>query len=104
VNTGSVAGIEGSKNLLDYSMTKGGIRAFTRSLAGSLMERGIRVNADRARPGLDASTRPTRKTKVAKFGHQSKMKRAAQPGELAPSTSRARWRAARRATAEPSGN
>jgi NAD(P)-dependent dehydrogenase (short-subunit alcohol dehydrogenase family) len=27
VNTGSVTGIEGSKNLLDYSMTKGGIHA-----------------------------------------------------------------------------
>ena len=34
-----------SKALLDYSMTRGGIHAFTRSLAGSLMERGIRVNA-----------------------------------------------------------
>jgi NAD(P)-dependent dehydrogenase (short-subunit alcohol dehydrogenase family) len=45
VNTGSVTGIEGSKNLLDYSMTKGGIHAFTRSLAASLMDRGIRVNA-----------------------------------------------------------
>ena len=38
VNTGSVTGIEGSKALLDYSMTKGGIHAFTRSLAGSLMD------------------------------------------------------------------
>ena len=31
--------------LLDYSMTKGGIHAFTRSLATSLIPRGIRVNA-----------------------------------------------------------
>jgi NAD(P)-dependent dehydrogenase (short-subunit alcohol dehydrogenase family) len=30
INTGSVVGIEGSKNLLDYSTTKGGIHAFTR--------------------------------------------------------------------------
>lgn len=33
VNTGSVTGIEGSKELIDYSMTKGGIHAFTRALS-----------------------------------------------------------------------
>ena len=33
IMTGSVTGIEGSKKLLDYSMTKGGIHAFTRSLS-----------------------------------------------------------------------
>jgi len=42
--TGSITGIEGSKYLLDYAMTKGGIHAFARSLAGSLIDRGIRVN------------------------------------------------------------
>src|SRR4029078_479256 len=45
INTGSVTGIMGSKDLLDYSMTKGGIHAFTRSLATHLVPRGIRVNA-----------------------------------------------------------
>ena len=35
----------GSKELLDYSMTKGGIHAFTRSLAAHLIDEGIRVNA-----------------------------------------------------------
>jgi NAD(P)-dependent dehydrogenase (short-subunit alcohol dehydrogenase family) len=45
INTGSVTGIEGSKNLVDYSMTKGGIHAFTRALAGNLLDKGIRVNA-----------------------------------------------------------
>ena len=45
VNTGSVAGLLGNKSLLDYSMTKGGIHAFTRSLATNLVARGIRVNA-----------------------------------------------------------
>jgi NAD(P)-dependent dehydrogenase (short-subunit alcohol dehydrogenase family) len=45
INTGSVTGIMGSKDLLDYSMTKGGIHAFTRSLATHLIPKGIRVNA-----------------------------------------------------------
>ncbi len=41
VNTGSVTGLLGSESLLDYSMTKGGIHAFTRSLATQLVPRGI---------------------------------------------------------------
>jgi hypothetical protein len=45
VMTGSVTGLLGNKDLLDYSMTKGGIHAFTRSLATHLIDRGIRVNA-----------------------------------------------------------
>ena len=32
VMTGSVTGLLGNKDLLDYSLTKGGIHAFTRSL------------------------------------------------------------------------
>ena len=42
INTGSVTGLLGSQQLLDYSMTKGGIHAFTRSLATQLVPRGIR--------------------------------------------------------------
>lgn len=45
INTGSVTGLEGSAQLLDYSATKGAIHAFTKSLANKLLERGIRVNA-----------------------------------------------------------
>ena len=45
VMTGSVTGLLGNKNLLDYSMTKGGIHAFVRSLATHLIDKGIRVNA-----------------------------------------------------------
>lgn len=85
INTGSVVGIKGSDNLLDYSMTKGGIHAFTRSLAANLIERGIRVNA--VAPGpvwtpLNPSDREA--DDVAKFGSQVPMKRPAQPEELAP--------------------
>jgi NAD(P)-dependent dehydrogenase (short-subunit alcohol dehydrogenase family) len=45
VNTGSVTGLLGNSNIIDYSMTKGGIHSFTRALSGSLAARGIRVNA-----------------------------------------------------------
>jgi NAD(P)-dependent dehydrogenase (short-subunit alcohol dehydrogenase family) len=85
VMTGSVTGIAGNKHLLDYSMTKGGIHAFARSLASHLVDRGIRVNV--VAPGpvwtpLNPADRPPEQ--VAKFGAQTPMRRAAQPEEIAP--------------------
>jgi NAD(P)-dependent dehydrogenase (short-subunit alcohol dehydrogenase family) len=85
INTGSVTGIEGSKGLIDYSMTKGGIHAFTRSLASNLVDRAIRVNC--VAPGpvwtpLNPSDQEAEK--VAKFGSKTPMKRPAQPEEIAP--------------------
>jgi len=85
INTGSVTGIEGSKALLDYSMTKGGIHAFTRSLSGSLLKKGIRVNAVAPGPVWTPLNPADRSgDKVAQFGAKTPMKRPAQPEEIAP--------------------
>ncbi len=85
VNTGSITGLEGSKELLDYSATKGAIHAFTKSLAQNLVEKGIRVNC--VAPGpvwtpLNPSDRPAKD--VAEFGADTPMQRPAQPEEIAP--------------------
>lgn len=45
INTTSVTAYRGSGHLIDYSSTKGAIVLFTRSLATTLMEKSIRVNA-----------------------------------------------------------
>jgi NAD(P)-dependent dehydrogenase (short-subunit alcohol dehydrogenase family) len=85
VMCGSITGIDGSAQLLDYSMTKGGIHAFTRALSGSLIEKGIRVNAVAPGP-VWTPLNPADKTAedVAEFGAHAKMKRPAQPEEIAP--------------------
>jgi NAD(P)-dependent dehydrogenase (short-subunit alcohol dehydrogenase family) len=85
VNTGSIAGLEGSKQLVDYSATKGAIHAFTKSLAQQLVDRGIRVNC--VSPGpiwtpLNVSDKEAEK--VAKHGADTPMKRPGQPEEVAP--------------------
>jgi len=86
VNTGSITGMQGSKQLLDYSATKGAIHAFTKSLAQNLIERKIRVNC--VAPGpvwtpLNIADKPAEE--AAKHGEETPLGRPAQPEEVAPS-------------------
>jgi NAD(P)-dependent dehydrogenase (short-subunit alcohol dehydrogenase family) len=85
INTGSITGLEGSGQLLDYSATKGAIHAFTKSLAQNLVKKGIRVNC--VAPGpiwtpLNVADKPA--TKAARHGADVPMKRPGQPEEVAP--------------------
>jgi NAD(P)-dependent dehydrogenase (short-subunit alcohol dehydrogenase family) len=85
INTGSITGLEGSKELLDYSATKGAIHAFTKSLAQNLVERRIRVNCVAPGPVWTPLNPADKEAKeVAKFGADTPFKRPGQPEEMAP--------------------
>ncbi|PTD22043.1 glucose 1-dehydrogenase [Sphingomonas fennica] len=86
VNCTSVTSYQGSKELLDYSATKGAITAFTRALSENLVGEGIRVNA--VAPGpiwtpLNPSGGASPE-KLATFGESTPMGRPGQPNEVAP--------------------
>ncbi len=86
INTASVTAYKGNETLIDYSMTKGAIVAFTRSLSTALAKgkTGIRINA--VAPGpiwtplIPASFD---ENKVTKFGSDTPLGRAGQPVECA---------------------
>ncbi len=85
INTGSETGLEGSKELLDYSSTKGAIHTFTKSLAQNLVEKKIRVNC--VAPGpiwTPLNVADKKPEEVAKHGADVPMKRPGQPEEVAP--------------------
>ncbi len=87
VNCTSVTMYQGSKELLDYSATKGAITAFTRSLSENLIEKGIRVNAVAPGP-IWTPLNPmggASPEKLEHFGESTPMGRPGQPNEVAPS-------------------
>ncbi|HVJ03139.1 MAG TPA: SDR family oxidoreductase [Sphingomonas sp.] len=87
VNCTSVTMYQGSKELLDYSSTKGAITAFTRSLSENLVEKGIRVNAVAPGP-IWTPLNPmggASPEKLENFGENTPMGRPGQPNEVAPS-------------------
>jgi hypothetical protein len=85
INTSSIQAFQSSAELMDYASTKAAIVAFTKALAQSLAQKGIRVNS--VAPGpiwtpLIPATMP--EEKVQGFGADVPMGRAGQPAELAP--------------------
>lgn len=86
INTTSVTAYRGSGHLIDYSATKGAIVSFTRSLATTLMEKGIRVNAVAPGPIYSPLIPATfDEEKVEHQGDETPMGRRGQPAELAHS-------------------
>lgn len=86
INTGSINGLRGNGQLIDYAAAKGAVHVLTFSLAQTLQDRKIRVNC--VAPGpvwtpLIPATLPA--DQVAEFGTQAPYGRAAQPDEIAPS-------------------
>ena len=87
IATGSIAGIQGSSELPDYSASKGAIHSMTKALAQNLVSKGIRVNC--VAPGpvwtpLNAADEGMTPEKVAEFGKKTPLERPAQPEEIAP--------------------
>jgi len=86
INCTSVTMYQGSKELLDYSSTKGAITAFTRSLSENLIGEGIRVNAVAPGP-IWTPLNPcggASPEKLEHFGENTPMGRPGQPNEVAP--------------------
>lgn len=85
INTTSVNAYKGNDSLLSYSSTKGAIVAFVRSLAKSLVSRGIRVNGVAPGPIWTPLIPATSdEESITQFGSAVPMKRAGQPEEVAP--------------------
>jgi NAD(P)-dependent dehydrogenase (short-subunit alcohol dehydrogenase family) len=86
VNCTSITMYQGSKELLDYSATKGAITAFTRSLSENLVGDGIRVNGVAPGP-IWTPLNPfggASPEKIRDFGKNTPMGRPGQPNEVAP--------------------
>lgn len=86
INTTSINAYKGNASLLSYSTTKGAILAFTRSIAGPMLEKGIRVNGVAPGPIWTPFIPDAFESDdVDSFGKQVPMQRPGQPKEVAPS-------------------
>lgn len=86
INTGSVNGLRGNKDLMDYSASKGAVHVLTQSIAQSLARSGIRVNCVAPGPVWTPLIPATlTEDKVEGFGEQTPMQRMGHPDEIAPS-------------------
>lgn len=84
INTSSVNAFAGMGSLVTYSMTRGASLAFSRSLAGNLADKGIRVNSVAPGPIWTPFIPGTMSAEqVEDFGSGTPMGRAGQPWEVA---------------------
>ncbi|CDM33496.1 hypothetical protein DTO013E5_7360 [Penicillium roqueforti] len=86
INTSSIVTFRGSKTMIDYAATKGAVIGFTRSLAQSLIPKGIRVNA--VAPGaiytpIQVDTRDAQQ--MEGWGGGASIGRPGEPSEVATS-------------------
>ena len=86
INTASITAYKGNETLIDYSMTKGAIVSFTRSLSTALSKGKTNIRVNAVAPGpiwtplIPASFD---ENKVAQFGSDTPLGRAGQPVECA---------------------
>lgn len=85
INVSSIQAYDPSSPILDYATTKGALVTFTKGLAQSLIEQGIRVNSIAPGPvWTPLVVQSFSPEKNAHFGENSPIGRPAQPAELAP--------------------
>ncbi len=86
VVTGSINGLRGNKQLIDYAASKAAAMNLVQSLGQALADQGIRVNTVAPGPVWTPLIPATFDSDhVAEFGQQTLLGRPAQPDEIAPS-------------------
>lgn len=71
INIGSVAGVYGNANMVDYSMTKGAVSSFTKALAKEVADKGITVN--NVVPGSVRNEGSNRETELCYMGRRGEL-------------------------------